>query len=255
MGFGRREGSQAILIDVQDQPDLDTAAQVVSNGKRRQLVAGLAYGKEYGWFLSKCARSCFASSYVRDDRLVTTVRKFVGTLKFTGYTGDIILGVAPDQDESIAASTGEQDQVLEYYKRRNVQAPKVQRLPDVPLAFTRFFDYQKWLEPYDDNDLVLLSDTKDTFFQKPPFADVTDVLSNEEGGVDLMMFQEYRVHIYNQSHNRNWVRSCFGKEGLEEVKHHRVACSGTVMGTKKGVTRYLNVMLTHMDKLRKEKAG
>jgi hypothetical protein len=183
--------------------------------------------------------------------LVIVVRKFVGTLRFTGYTGDIILGVAPDQDESIVENL----RVLDYYKRRGVEAPVVNRLPDVPLAFTRFFDYQKWLKPYGDNDMVLLSDSKDTFFQRPPFDDVADILSNEEGGVDLMMFQEFRVHIKNQSHNRNWVRGCFGQDGLEEVMDNPVACSGTVMGTKKGVTRYLNVMVEQMDKLRKTKRG
>ena len=35
------------------------------------------------------------------------MRKFVGTLGFVGHKGDIILGVAKDQDET----------VLSYYKR------------------------------------------------------------------------------------------------------------------------------------------
>jgi hypothetical protein len=111
------------------------------------------------------------------------MRKFVGTLLFTGYTGDIILGVEPNQDAKIKVG----DKVLEYYKKRGVKAPPVVKKDDVPLAFTRFYDYKKWLEPYHDDDLVLLTDTKDTYFQKDPFAEVADLLANSK--VDLMFFQ------------------------------------------------------------------
>jgi hypothetical protein len=72
-----------------------------------------------------------------------------------------------------------------------VQAPEVIKLDDVPLAFTRFYDYKKWLEPYDDDDYVLLTDTKDTYFQKHPFAEVADLMAKTK--VDLMFFQEYKV--------------------------------------------------------------
>jgi hypothetical protein len=167
------------------------------------------------------------------------------------------MGVAPDQDPSITAArpSDQHDEVIEYYHGKGAKTAVVNQIEGVPLAFTRFYDYKKWIEPYDDDDLVLLSDTKDTFFQMRPFDSVKDMLSNDKGGVDLMMFREYAVHIHNQSYNRNWVQGCFGKEELEKIHHNKVLCSGTTMGTKKGVLRYLNVMLDWMERLRKTKSG
>jgi hypothetical protein len=174
--FGVQQGAVTGLAD---------AAKRKGSGKeRRALVAGLAYGSEYGHFL---------------------MRKFVGTLLFTGYTGDIILGVEPDQDAKIK----EGDKVLEYYKKRGVQAPVVIKKDGIPLAFTRFYDYKTWLEPYGDEDIILLTDTKDTYFQKHPFAEVADLLHKSE--VDLMFFQEHKVTIGTQAHNSGWVRGCWGK--------------------------------------------
>jgi hypothetical protein len=112
------------------------------NRKRKYLIAGLAYGPVYG----------------RGQ-----VRGFIGTLRFAGYTGDIIMGVSPEQG-AVGKGTPE-GSVLDYYKMRNVTVKVVPPEDGLPLAFIRFYHYLKWLEPYDDDDLVLLSDTKDTFFQ------------------------------------------------------------------------------------------
>jgi hypothetical protein len=51
------------------------------------------------------------------------------------------------------------------------------------------------------------------------------------------------------------VRGCWGTEEWKKIKDNPVLCSGTTIGTKKGVMRYLNVMLAEMEKLRNTKPG
>ena len=156
-------------------PTADTT--ITATKKRKFVVAGLAYGPTSTHFL---------------------MRKFVGTLRNTGYEGDIVLGIAEQQEEK----------VIEYYKKRNVNAQVVKPTSDLPLAFIRFYEYKKWIEPYADDDLVLLSDTADTFFQSDPFLfPEVQAMGSPGNEVDLMLFAEYLVKIGTQSHNSGTVRS------------------------------------------------
>lgn len=228
--FGRSQGQAAPLVDAAEEPgalvtagDSATAGAASSSG-RRYVVAGLAYGTDYTHFL---------------------MRKFIGTLRFAGYKGDIVMGVSADQDEK----------VLKYYKQRNVTAKVVLPTSSLPLAFIRFYEYKKWIEPYADDDLVLLSDTADTFFQGDPFGSPEVQAMNSGSGVDLMLFAEHLVKLGTQSHNAGWVSGCWGRPSLKKISDQPVLCSGTTLGTKKGVMRYLDEMLKEMEQKRKEKAG
>ena len=73
--------------------------------------------------------------------------------------------------------------------------------------------------------------------------------------VDLMLFAEHLVKVGTQSHNAGWVRGCWGKAALKKIENEPVLCSGTTLGTKKGVMRYLDVMLKEMEQKRKELRG
>jgi hypothetical protein len=60
-----------------------------------------------------------------------------------------------------------------------------------------------------------------------------------KSGVDLMLFEEFQVTIGSQMHNSGWVAGCWGIDEKNKIKDYPVSCSGTTMGTKKGVQRYL----------------
>lgn len=153
--------------------------------QQRTVVAGLAYGKTFGRGL---------------------VKVFVGSLRNCGYEGDIIMGIAPDQDA----------EVLEYYTKHRVTVKVVPPEHGLELAFLRFYHYAKWLEEYNDDDLVLFADTKDVYFQKPPFADPR-FLTQLNLGVDLMFFEEFGNTIDSEPHNQAWVLGCWGATGLFDV--------------------------------------
>jgi len=219
--FGTTQGKATQLVDVSAEAG---SSPLVSNGKRRFVVAGLAYGNDHGHFL---------------------MRKFVGTLRNTGYEGDIILGVSKNQDEK----------VLDYYKKRGVTPKVVTPSDNLPLAFIRFYEYKKWIEPYADDDLVLVADTADTFFQSDPFIQPEVQALGSAGSPDLMLFAEYLVTIGTQLINRGWISGCWGEGAARKLNDAPVLCSGTTLGTKKAMVRYLDAMLDEMEVKRKEKAG
>jgi hypothetical protein len=176
----------------------------------KYVVAGLAFGPQYNKFL---------------------MRKFVGSLRTTGYDGDILLGVSPTQDDEFK----EGDKVLGYYKTLNVTAKVVDASGDIDKQMLRYIEYRKWLAPYADDTLVFLCDTKDTFFQVHPFLAYVDMFAKE--GKDLFFFQEHIITIDTQVMNKGWILDCWGQGELNKIKHNHVLCSGTTMGTKKGVMR------------------
>lgn len=110
---------------------------------------------------------------------------------------------------------------------------------------------------------VLLSDVRDVVLQRDPFAVMwarffgapADALAS--GAWDavaadaaiarrrplVLAAQELAgVAVRGEAHNKEWVVSCFGKEGLAMVGDEGILCSGTTLGTRDGVRAYLAAM-------------
>jgi hypothetical protein len=221
------EAVSAISGELAKLEKLLPAARVSApTSSAKYVVAGLAFGPQYNKYL---------------------MRKFVGSLRTTGYNGDVLLGVSPTQDDEVK----EEDKVLEYYTKMNVTAKVVDSSGDIDKQMLRYIEYRKWLEPYADDTLVFLCDTKDTFFQQHPFRAYEEMFKT--GGKDLFFFQEYIITIGTQAMNRGWILDCWGEAELKKIESSPVLCSGTTMGTKKGVQRYLDVLLGEFDKMKNTK--
>jgi hypothetical protein len=98
---------------------------------------------------------------------------------------------------------------------------------------------------------MLVCDVKDTVFQRPPFADLPrDPSATDAVGPvkpDLMLFEEaYPPPLgFDNNHWFAWgsIKNCFGAEREREMmqlyRNKAVLCSGSTIGTREGLSRYL----------------
>lgn len=106
---------------------------------------------------------------------------------------------------------------------------------------------------------MLVCDVKDTVFQRPPFADLgatppqpsqNDAHSTQRRRPDLMLFEEAHPPPlgFDNNHWFAWgsVKNCFGKAHEREImrgyRSKAVLCSGSTIGTRAGLSRYLSAM-------------
>lgn len=181
-----------------------------------------------------------------------TYRKFVGSLRMTGYSGHIILGVQPDLD----------DLSKRYLKARNVT---IQYLDYAPCAFEPFGNPQKddenthlkerntCVKPYVDIKLrwsrfplardwleacetctgpVLITDVRDVYFQADPFGPQTPIVKG------LHVFEEHESVTTTNWMVSHPIPTCKGVH----IGDHPMICSGTTIGTRESMIEYINVM-------------
>lgn len=103
------------------------------------------------------------------------------------------------------------------------------------LQALRYLHYRRYLEALDSEpDAVLLTDLRDVFFQRDPFAEPPQ-------GLELYL-EDDSVRIGQEAFNTRWIRNLYGRSGLVRLAGERASCSGTVVGTGSAVLDYLGEM-------------
>jgi hypothetical protein len=214
--------------------------------KRRYAVMGLAAGSMYG----------------------RPIKEFVNSLRLTGYDGEIVLGVTQDV----------KDQLKDFIQKHKVTAILVASHKchdpgmgdncgnievggwkgEAAMNLARFQEYKEWSKMFDDDDVLMITDVRDVYFQQNPFPMLHKELDE---GYDVFVFEEVEEPwsylgwngTFKQTDgtiatkwnfNRGWIWACWGKDAVDKLKKSHVLCSGTTIATKKGLTRYLGVMLS-----------
>jgi hypothetical protein len=91
---------------------------------------------------------------------------------------------------------------------------------------------------------VLLTDSRDVYFQRDPFSD------HLEPG--LHCFLEARTQIIGTCpSNAKMVRAAFGPDGLAELASAPVSCAGTVLGDAESILTYERTMIETLCKIEK----
>lgn len=86
-------------------------------------------------------------------------------------------------------------------------------------------------------DRVFLADTRDLIFQSDPFA----AARTSQG---LTMFLEERsMTIGACLANARWMSACYGAAGLAAIADRPIFCSGTMLGDRDAIVRYLRVLI------------
>lgn len=198
-------------------------------------------------------------------------RKLVGSLRNSGYDGHIIVGVNPAipmEERNYLDHMGVTYYAVEVANcsasilegvsntENAVRAKCSKGLEDLKLEWGRFEMARRWLRACEScTGWSMVIDTRDIFFQADPFAS----LGNPDAAAHDLLFVEeiaqytntlpetpHRATGLGQSvRYTSHVEPCYGTENVKayEVMNRPILCSGTVIGTRGGIHRFLSVLI------------
>ena len=189
---------------------------------------------------------------------------FCGTLRETGYAGDIVVAVQPDAQKSLLLELKKCRAIVYVVGKTcvgvdpdfkcNLKNPNGDILVDTPVnGFSpnviRYQLYQWWLQLYfhQPNIQIMIADFADVFFQSNPFTYRTFEWSLPY--YQLALFQEPFPNkvISRCPFNSGWIKACYGIEQLNKIGANPVICSGIVMGTRDALLAYTGLVIAHLD--------
>jgi hypothetical protein len=193
---------------------------------------------------STCTVMGMASGYPLE-----VYKRFVGSLRNSGFTGNIILGVSPNVSPAILAYFKSRDvtaKILTWvpctYKdvsKKNDIFQKTQcsdPYPDIKIRWSRFPLARDWLtECKDCTGPVLVTDVRDLIFQRDPFG------PGSAGVTGLQVFEEHK----NQT-TQHWLTQWPILACKDVEFHETMLCSGSSVGTRAAMLRYLESMYEEM---------
>lgn len=147
------------------------------------------------------------------------VRRFVCSLRASGYIGKIVLLGAHWGGDTLAHFAAA-DVIGETYDGGRAHSD---------LLTYRFELFRQFALKYDTGDnLFLVTDIRDCYFQRNPFERI------DLKGYELHLFEEagYLTHR-NETINRDWMGQCFGT--AEDMLDKRIVNGGAMFGTAKGI--------------------
>jgi hypothetical protein len=140
------------------------------------------------------------------------------------------------------------DILKEFFKKYNITpylvTPNVRKIKPVHIFNFRHKEYLKIIESLPSVDRIFLTDIRDVFFQDDPFKHHMDT--------DLEFFLEPILIKDSEFAMRHMVDQR-GKEFSDSIGDNYVACCGTTMGTRAGITEYLKEMIKELERLSIEK--
>ena len=193
----------------------------------------------------------------------------VGSLRTNGYEGHIILGVhpqIPNNERDYLDKMGVTYYAVETANcnavamakgpetNNHVRAKCSRGLENLKLEWGRFEMARRWLQACDTcTGWSMVIDTRDIFFQSDPFAS----LGNADDALqDLMFVEEVALHTntlpdpsraFSLTH---WffkilARGCYGGKlvASKKIADRPMLCSGTVIGNRNGMHRFLTVLV------------
>ena len=200
-------------------------------------------------------------------RNMETFRLLVGSLRHSGYDGHIILGVhkdiPPDEEEYLKQMD------VTYYTVEfidcdksimdagqgggNIRGKCSTGLEKLKLEWGRFEMCRQWLHACKEcTGWTMVMDTRDIFFQGHPFASLPEASTAKE---DLLFIEEiaphsnpqpaspHRADIVGESRYVGRTEPCYGRKHFRPFHNRPVLCSGTVIGTRTGIHRFLSVLV------------
>lgn len=187
---------------------------------------------------------------------LNTYQEFVGSLRATGYLGHIILGVAKNLPADAISYLNEQNVTMKVVEQaekctyngtigekgvpidmqRSGEWKCPMDYPDYKITWARFLYYRDWLNGCPScTDGVILTDVRDAFFQRDPFATAVE----RSQAHPLMVFEEVYPVLDNTNWLTDWPVDTCRKFKLGTTP---MLCSGSIMGSREGILEYIDVM-------------
>jgi hypothetical protein len=164
--------------------------------------------------------------------LPSTIAIFLASLDAAGFRGTLVLFVTGEMARHRLPHTK--------YRLQLAKAAIPARLRGMSWNAVRYYFYLDYLKsPGRAFEDIFLTDTRDVFFQRDPFASPT-------GGELLVTFEDASKVIGSCSINSMWILNRFGRKVYERLKTQRISCSGTTRGTRTGMLAYLCSMCAQL---------
>ena len=244
------ERASSALVDPPAETLLHRGKQ---RGRGKDVVMGLA---------------CYPGDFMFGFRIL------IGSLRYTGYGGHIILGVHPNISREERAYLNRMD--VTYYavelavcdprifvegeesgeKSEGVRGWCTRGLETLRMEWGRYEMARRWLRACGEcTGWAMVLDTQDVFFQAHPFAALPP--PDDSVSPDLLLVEEIAPYtntlVPGELHRSSTlesngrytgrIRKCYGDEPLERVGGKPALCSGTVLGTRVGMHRFLSVLV------------
>jgi hypothetical protein len=191
----------------------------------------------------------------------------VGSLRTSGFDGHIILGVHPEMSEDEQAYLAKMDvtfyavhvvpcaaSISDGSGGNAVRGNCAKGIEYLTLEKGRFEMSRQWLHACKEcTGWALAMDTRDLFFQRPPF---TGMPPPDQSPYDLLFIEEIAPHTQPKRDNPRtdvrWVSNgfyqgsdggCYGHHYHEKYPDRAILCSGTIIGNRKGMDRFLAVFV------------
>eukprot|EP01038_Epipyxis_sp_PR26KG_P012247 gene12247-16419_t len=180
---------------------------------------------------------------------------YAGTLRKTGYYGDIIIAVLPNSKREFLQKLHEYNVIIysiDLTCTGNAGAILC-ALPNQPinqmsLGIIRHYLYEIWCLKYSNRDIqMIVSDFRDVFFQVNPFKYHSTEWSPPL--YQLVVFQEAHPNrvINRCGVNSGWILNCYGQHGLKLIGSNTISSSGVVLGTRDAIIAYSYLILEQLD--------
>mmetsp|Transcript_12426 Transcript_12426/g.35939 ORF Transcript_12426/g.35939 Transcript_12426/m.35939 type:complete len:468 (-) Transcript_12426:186-1589(-) len=171
---------------------------------------------------------------------------FVGSLRRTGFDGDIVLATKPSIPSELSTFLRNEGAIvypLYVSCKSKLQCVLHHWFTDIkgtlPMAIIRHYLYLSWLQHYSHSSLIMVLDFRDTVFQLNPFPMLEAQLA-AGSPTELWLSGEHMPYkrIRNCVFNSGWIRDCYGRARLQEVAQEPVVCSGSITGTREGLEKF-----------------
>ncbi|MEO5336669.1 MAG: hypothetical protein H7841_07230 [Magnetospirillum sp. WYHS-4] len=158
------------------------------------------------------------------------LRPFLVSLRATGYRGRLCLLMSTDADPATVTALERARVIVEPFD-----------LPTRPAVEVNTARYLKYLEVLLAHpcEQVFLTDTRDVIFQADPFA--LDLTTST-----CFFMEPDTVTLGTCATNSHWLRAAFGKAMAARIGDRPISCSGTTLGTRRGILDYLKAMIGAM---------
>lgn len=162
---------------------------------------------------------------------VDQYRKFVSTLRRTGATCPVFLGISEGP---------EYDEVKRYLLENGVNYFLVPPIspPQKVINGYRFEQHRQWLSGIEFR-YALTIDFRDVYFQRDPFTDIEKTMSD----CDLYLMSEFQLlTIGNHPNGVNfkWIADAFGEPAARSIADKVILNCGAILGERKAMIRLLN---------------
>lgn len=205
--------------------------------------------------------------------------QFLQSLRNTGFDGDVVLSVSSSEhmkegveqylmaqknivlylmdwdcrNSKGSITSGSEEgmnlcQIKGLYKTNTIDSLEDPRIPR-PIATSRYELYWIWSTFYNDSSMIMLIDSRDTYFQSNPFVSLqrnTKDISKSGGILHFFAENAEATTLGKSPFNSRWLERAYGTD-VKKYFEQPVICSGSTMGEKRALEIYLRAMVAEFD--------